>query len=179
MPGLIGWSDVGVSSQDVEIAASGVEKLLPKKLRIFSSDLERAEILAREIATRRNLTYKPLRNFREINFGLWEGSTWENIQRIYPQDYKSYMARWKNMPFPEGESYPSFEKRVGYALEEVGPLSENILVVAHAGVIRMIARIILKYSEEEALGLPLDFGRLSCLDVTSKTITYWNKQWPK
>ncbi len=46
-----------------------------KNRKIYSSDLSRAFTTAKIIGNKLNLDIIPMKEFREINFGVWEGIT--------------------------------------------------------------------------------------------------------
>jgi broad specificity phosphatase PhoE len=77
--------------------------------------------------------------FREIDFGRWEGLTAEEIEAQDPVLYRAWREGAADFEFPSGERRAAFRERVlrGFAsLANTG--AEGILVVAHRGVIRVI-----------------------------------------
>jgi alpha-ribazole phosphatase/probable phosphoglycerate mutase len=119
---------------------------------VYTSDLRRAKDTATAIAKEFHLPYHPSPMWREINFGQWEGLTWEEIVH---RD-KIYADRWTTMfpdlPASKGEDFRDFEKRVLNAVDTLAgrPFRNDIAVVTHAGVLRMILRRLQECSEEEA-----------------------------
>lgn len=110
---------------------------------VVSSPLDRALHTAQiivgestEIATDARL--------KEMNFGVWEGLSFEEILVQYPEISTQWMADYTHFICPKGESLEGFYKRVKDAykglLEEFlkGDQTANYLVVAHAGVIQSI-----------------------------------------
>jgi probable phosphoglycerate mutase len=90
-------------------------------------------------------------DFREIDFGRWEGLTREEIEASDPVLYREWQDGGAGFEFPGGEPRGEFRARVLRALERLeagGAISA--LVVAHKGVIRAIA--------EKLLGRPLEAG---------------------
>jgi broad specificity phosphatase PhoE len=79
----------------------------------------------------------PNTRIREINFGIFAGLNYNEILEKYPQETKS----WENDPLryiiPEGESLNVVYNRVWMFLEEIIKHNENIIIVAHEGVIRL------------------------------------------
>jgi broad specificity phosphatase PhoE len=79
---------------------------------------------------------------REINFGQWEGITWNEIERRDEVYARRWIAEYPRLPAPNGERLIDFERRV---LDEVKFLSLQaeaagcrIAVVTHAGVLRTV-----------------------------------------
>ena len=86
--------------------------------------------------------------FREIDFGRWEGLSAEEIEASDPVLYRDWRARAPAFEYPGGEPRAAFRKRVsqGFArIEQSG--AQGALLVLHKGVIRTIA--------EQLLGAPL------------------------
>jgi alpha-ribazole phosphatase/probable phosphoglycerate mutase len=118
---------------------------------IYSSDLRRAKSTAQAIAAGRS-TPRVLRPaLREIDFGDWEGMSWEQIEQLDPDYAQKWMADYPNLPAPSGESFHAFETRI---LDEVSALLDRsrgpIAVVTHAGVLRVVLRHLLGRSDHEA-----------------------------
>ena len=121
---------------------------------IFSSDLRRAQTTAKAIAEAFGLKCHLRTALREINFGRWEGMTWEEIKRQDDAYALRWMAEYPLLPAPDGEKYYDFESRV---LEEVKFLSlqaeaagYRVAVVTHAGVLRTILCKLHGCSEDSA-----------------------------
>ena len=95
--------------------------------------------------------------FREIDFGRWEGLTAEEIEAQDPVLYRAWREGAPDFEFPGGERRAAFRERVVKglaALERTG--AENALVVAHRGVIRALAQHLLG----EPLQKPPELGEL-------------------
>jgi len=78
-------------------------------------------------------------DFREIDFGEWEGRTAEEIERRDPERYRCWRQEPGDFHFPGGEHRRDFRARV---VRGTGRLLQRSagspLVVAHHGVIRAI-----------------------------------------
>ena len=118
---------------------------------IYSSDLVRATRTAHAIAAGRDLPTQLRPALREINFGAWEGMSWEEIERLDPEYAQQWIIEYPKLPAPLGETFQAFEQRV---LDEVNALVDRsrgpIVVVTHAGVLRVVLRHLCGYSEPEA-----------------------------
>jgi broad specificity phosphatase PhoE len=118
---------------------------------VYCSDLRRARSTAQAIASTRGipLTLRPA--LREIDFGQWEGLSWEQVEQMDPEHARKWMDAFPNLATPAGESFQAFEARI---LEEVHCLLERdpgpMAVVTHAGVLRVVLRHLCGCSESEA-----------------------------
>jgi broad specificity phosphatase PhoE len=94
---------------------------------------------ARLIADGTGLTIEPDADLMEIDFGRWEGLTFQEIATRDPLLVERWALGKMDFRFPEGEALEDFWKRVRLAgqrmVEEPG---ESVLVVAHGGVIRFL-----------------------------------------
>ena len=99
---------------------------------IYTSPLKRA------VETSQILGYKAIEDSRlkEINFGIFEGLSYDEITRKYPIEAKLWSEDFINYKIPKGESFMELYERVADFLYEVSHKSENTLVVTHEGVIK-------------------------------------------
>lgn len=73
---------------------------------------------------------------KEIDFGLWEGLSYKEIERLFPRQWESFIKDYRGFSFPEGESFIDFYKR---ATEILNLLEEgSYLILTHGGVIRAV-----------------------------------------
>jgi len=112
---------------------------------IVSSTLSRCAAFAQELAQRHTLPLSFDARFMEIGFGAWEGRTADELQRAHPEAF----ARFFDDPIvhrPAGaEALTEFRDRVIGAWGDVVArhAGKHILLVGHAGVIRMVMRHVL------------------------------------
>jgi alpha-ribazole phosphatase len=118
---------------------------------VYSSDLRRASATAQAIASVREIPQVIRPALREIDFGQWEGLSWEQIEQMDPEYARTWVARYPHLPAPSGETFHAFETRV---LREVNHLLDAnrgpIAVVTHGGVLRAVLRHLCGCSDEEA-----------------------------
>ncbi|MBU1852990.1 MAG: histidine phosphatase family protein [Candidatus Omnitrophica bacterium] len=140
-----GFKDVGLNNKGREQARGLYRRLRNMRVdRVYSSDSMRALHFA-EIAFE-GLHIETAPELREMNFGVFEGLTHEEIMGRYPEIY----ARWLSDPFcasiPEGDTLGDLEKRVRDALAKIISINKDKIaaVVTHAGPIKIIVGNILK-----------------------------------
>jgi len=119
---------------------------------VYASDLLRAQETGEAIAKDRAVECHLRSALREINFGQWEGLTWNEIEQTHSAYAQRWVAEYPDLPAPNGESFSNFERRV---LSEVKLLSMkamngSIAVVTHGGVLRTVMCRLCGHSEEEA-----------------------------
>lgn len=111
--------------------------------KIYASPLQRAVDTAQAIARLQNCAVEKCNAIMEINSGLWQGLTFDQIAEQYPQTY----ADWKSdmgKAHPEGgESCVQLYDRVTAFLQEVlTKPEETVCLVCHATPIRMMESFI-------------------------------------
>ena len=112
---------------------------------IYSSPLSRALMTAEAIAHPHSITVKTLDKLGEVNFGLWEGLTFDEIKEQFPDEQSQWFADPDNFTFPEGESVKHFRERVLSCLDEILAAKGDTVVVAHGGTLRFILCNICKW----------------------------------
>lgn len=104
--------------------------------KIYSSDLKRASETAQYVNyLNREINYD--KRLRELNFGIFEGLTYEEIQKKYPKECEESSKNWKDYNFLTGESPRELQRRAVEFVESLD-LEKNNLVVTHWGVINCI-----------------------------------------
>ncbi|EDT84831.1 alpha-ribazole phosphatase [Clostridium botulinum] len=119
--------------------------------KIYISDRKRTRETAEVILERnkfyekeKNIIYKDER-INEIDFGIFEGKSYEEIGSLYPKEQEKWEKDWKNFPSPKGESAVVFYNRVENFMKHIQKEEDgNYLIVTHGGVIRMIYSYILQ-----------------------------------
>jgi alpha-ribazole phosphatase len=147
-----GQSDPDLNTQGRDQLSLLAHMLSAEELAsVYTSDLRRAVSTAAAIAASRDLPLALRPALREIDFGQWEGLSWEEIELLDPEYARKWMAAYPHLPAPAGESFQAFETRV---LSEVEVLVARrpgpIAVVTHAGVLRVVLQRLLGRSEPEA-----------------------------
>jgi alpha-ribazole phosphatase/probable phosphoglycerate mutase len=146
-----GHNDIGLSPEGVRQFEALAAQLAATPLQgVYSSDLSRTIRGAEIISRVRDLTPQVIPEFREINFGAWEGLTFAEIMAQYPAELEERFKDLANFRIPDGESLKDVKARALPRLQELlaRHAGAAFLIVAHAGINRIIL--------SEAMGLPLD-----------------------
>ncbi len=146
-----GHSDVQMNKFGVMQVQKAAERLREEDIDyIYSSDLRRtvetAEII-RDIICSYNSKYYPdgpleiikREDLRELNFGNWEGITYNQMMKQDPKLGEEWSANSFTTRCPRGESMVDMYERVNKAIDEIKASVEGdktVLIAAHAGVIQ-------------------------------------------
>jgi broad specificity phosphatase PhoE len=128
---------------------------------VFSSRLQRSVEAARLVAGGRTPVHA-VAGFDEVNFGRWEGWTREEIAERDPENYHVWQQRRPDFRYPEGDSRPEFEARVGTAARDLlrGMAHDSVLMVLHRGVIAVLLTQLLELSAEARARVDIDLGSI-------------------
>jgi alpha-ribazole phosphatase/probable phosphoglycerate mutase len=150
-----GHSDPELNERGLAQLGELINRLRTEEIgMVYTSDLRRAHTTGMAIAKAFGVDCQVRSALREINFGRWEGITWEDIERRDDVYARRWIAEYPRLPAPDGESFHDFQRRV---LDEVTFLSLKaevagccIAVVAHAGVLRTVLCALHGCSDESA-----------------------------
>ncbi len=138
-----GVTDVALNERGIEQAKMCALALSDVPFeKIISSDLQRARITAEEIASyHKNTPFALDSRLQEIDFGAWEGLTYEEISDRWPGYIEKMYEDATNVHIEGGESFVDVQKRAWSAIEDaIVDVKDggNLLVVCHGGVIRTL-----------------------------------------
>jgi broad specificity phosphatase PhoE len=128
-----------------QVAMLGIE-------RIYSSDLRRASRTAACLAQRIGVGVDYLPALREIDFGLWDGLHWQEIEERFPEEADRWIREFPLQSAPGGEAYLDFTARVDAVLTSLleAAVGKTVAIVTHRGVMRYGLSRFFGFSEQEA-----------------------------
>jgi len=137
--------------QDQPISEKG--HLKAQKLFSYFSDKSIDKIYVSEyIRTKQTIKYvaenkkiSPIADSRlnEIDNGLIEGLSEQVLQQRYPDVWNAFKDRDRDFQFPEGESGEDARKRIKSFFKDKQVSNEDIILVSHDGLIRLLLCYIL------------------------------------
>jgi 2,3-bisphosphoglycerate-dependent phosphoglycerate mutase len=138
-----GWRDSPLTDVGVAQARALAERFAGDPVeRLVSSDLGRARETAAPIAERLGIAIEFDAGLRERNYGIFEGRSYGDIEREYPEAYAWLARRDPAYVIPGGESGDGFGARVLGALERIAGAhrGQRVAVVTHGGVLGVLYR---------------------------------------
>ena len=158
---LIG-GDSGLSQRGVQFAKALGEYMLTEELSkadasslsVWTSTMRRARETAKEIQSKR---YVEWRSLREIEVGVCDGMTYEQVKVRFPEEYRSRTQDKLKYRYPRGESYLDVINRLEPVIFELERQREPILIIGHQAVLRCLYAYFLDLPPEEIpfLSIPL------------------------
>ncbi len=119
--------------------------------RIFSSTLTRAMETAQKIGSRQNVEIYPMPQLIEVEFGKWEGMTWEEIMEAYPKEYRLWALNPDEVAPPGGETQEQVIRRCVKAINEALRITggrEDIAIVSHGATIAYLVSYMMRDNPE-------------------------------
>lgn len=162
-----GQADVAVTPKGN--AQFGMLQLRMQKLPIaavYTSNLGRCVEGAKLLASSYGLEPVLKQKLRELDAGKWERMTWSDIRKQYPDVWQARLEDIVNVPMPGGESLLELAERVRPVIREIveSHMGEEIIVVAHGGVNRVILLDAIGAPLESLFSIEQDFGCLNSID---------------
>ena len=139
---VCGSTDVPLSDVGRNQARELARRLRPVLVdALYSSPLGRALETARLIGEAVGLTPVVDHRLAELNYGEWEGRTFDEIKSAAPAIYDAWDADPANLSPPGGESGVHLVERVTPFLADVAQRHPrgNVVVVCHKTVCRLVA----------------------------------------
>jgi len=155
-----GASDVELAESFTTESESIIEKLKHLSFPVvYSSPLMRCRMLANKLSSHVIIDNR----LKELNFGQWELKPWDHITG---PEAEKWMNDFVNTPCPQGESYLNLCTRVETFLADMDrTLSDPMLIVTHAGVIRAFISIIKNIEALQTFKIQIDFGEIIELEI--------------
>jgi alpha-ribazole phosphatase/probable phosphoglycerate mutase len=133
--------------------------------RIVSSPLARCRAFAETLAHRHGLTLVLDPRLKEVGFGEWEGKSAAEIEQDAPGALACFKADPVNARPAGAEPLADFHARVAAALDDLLAQhdGQHVLLVGHAGVVRMALAWALDMPLENAYRIEVATASLSRL----------------
>lgn len=137
---------------------------------VYTSNLSRAVKSAEIIARPYKLKPIQMKELRERSFGIWEGMSFTEIKERYPEEFSAWAGNPLKYSPVEGESTVEVEKRVMKAVNRIlkKHKGDEIAIVSHGGVSRIILCNILGISLENIFRIEQDYAAVNIIE-------FWNK----
>jgi alpha-ribazole phosphatase len=172
---VVGYEEKRYNGQgEIDLTPQGVAQFGMLQLRLqskplraaYSSDLSRCMTGARTLAEVHGLQPVPCPELRELNIGHWEGRTWRELKEKHPEEWQARLDDLVNYQVPGGESLLQMAERVRAAVRRIVTAhpGEEVLVVGHGGVNRVILLDAIGAPLERLFHVEQDYGCLNVID---------------
>jgi broad specificity phosphatase PhoE len=150
---------------------------------IFTSRKKRTIQTAEPIcAMQKSCTIIPLEEFNEIDSGVCECMSYEEIRERMPQVYETRKQDKYNYVYPSGEGYATMKDRVDAGIKKAIYLSSNstnIMIIGHRAVNRMILSHFLYRRQEDVPYIYIPQDRFYHITATQDKKLFQLKRYEK
>ncbi len=159
--------DSDLSARGLSYARSLADHMLkqPKtdQLVVWTSTLKRA------VQTATHLGIRPVarRALDEIDAGICDGMTYEEIKRDLPEEFSARRGDKFRYRYPRGESYADVIQRLEPIIVDLERQRHPILVVAHQAIIRALYGYLTGRPQEECPHVPIPLHTIVELTPTA------------
>jgi broad specificity phosphatase PhoE len=142
-----------------------------RRAPVWSSPLRRCRETARLAFPNRRARIQS--DLSEMNFGKWEGLTFDEARKRHPQSARRWMKGEARFRFPDGESLPEFFARLRRVRAKIDRVrSRKLIVVAHGGVIRGLLSLYFRMPLARLFFLHIGTGAVLTLNVHASGATF-------
>ena len=129
------------------LAAEGIDAL-------YTSDAGRTLQTVEPIAAATGLAANRDAGVRERNYGIFEGRTFAEVEKVFPEAFEKYRTRDPHYTIDGGESAVQFRDRIVASLSDIARrhAGQRAAVVTHGGVVGAMYRV--------AMDMPMDAPRV-------------------
>lgn len=164
-----GHTDVSLSQQGIRQLKKLSKRMASRKVdKIYCSDLKRTVHSAKLVFNGSVIVKR--RALREINFGIFEGLTHNQLMRQHPLLYQRWLKKPLKVKVPKAESFTQLKRRVKKELKNIVSKNKNktIAIVTHAGPIKILISDILK--TKDIWAVKSDSSSLHILEFSGQRI---------
>jgi broad specificity phosphatase PhoE len=165
---VAGRLDVPLSARGEAQARAAAALLAGRPLAaVVASPLSRTRATAALIAAAHGLVVELDPDLRELDFGVAEGLTFEELERRDPATAAAWVARPHEVVFPGGEGLRDVTARALRAAQAVLRRhgGREVAIVSHAGPIRALLGLARELAPADAIALDCPHGSVTSLEL--------------
>lgn len=163
----VGRLDVPLSESGKQQAEHLADRLRPAGIdELWCSPARRSRETAEPLNVELKLDSLILDELHEVNFGRWEGLTFEQIKAADPELVNDWAALKEDFCFPQGESHGDFQQRIDTVAQRIEACDHSHLaLVTHGGVIRRLLCKLIGWSQKDYLKVNIQRGGFATLNL--------------
>lgn len=157
--GQTDWNLAGRIQGRTDIPLNDTGKLQAKALveamesrpvaRVFASPLKRAMQTAMAVSAAQKVPLIQVPEFQEVDFGLWEGLTWEQVRERYPREFDAWYREPVEHTPVGGETKSEAAARCRIGLKKLLACGdEDAALVAHGAILAYICDALFENGEK-------------------------------
>lgn len=146
--------------------------------KAYTSPLKRCMETISIVLKGRNIEIKEMDELKEINMGDWEYRTFDYIKEHFPEEFEKRGMAMDSYTTPKGESFRNLQNRVMPLFNKIiERKDENVLIVAHAGVNRVILSKLMDLPLKKLMDIKQPYGCINILSFNKDSGEWiWEKE---
>ena len=134
---------------------------------LYASALSRSIESARIIGSPHNLDANKESGFNELGFGKWEGLSFGEIDKEYPELFPLWLKNPVLYTPPDGERLIDAQERIMSTLYKIvgTQRGRNVAIVSHAGMLKIIISTFLTLDLSNMYKVAQDYGCVDIIDM--------------
>lgn len=135
--------------------------------KIYTTTSSRTKDTVKYIAQSKGINLIEKDTLKEINFGDFEGTTFEEIKKSNLDEFEKMINEGYNYKYPNGESLVETYSRVAKEVDDIVENNNNktILICSHGGTIRNIITHLISKSYDYHWNFRIDNASVSILEI--------------
>lgn len=135
--------------------------------RIYATPFSRTKETVMELAEIKKIQIEETKQLNEINFGDFEGLSFKEIEKNYPEEVEKMITEGFAYKYPNGESLEETFIRVKKEIKNIINNNENstVLICSHGGTIRNIISYLLCDDFKYHWNFRIDNGSITEIEV--------------
>jgi len=137
---------------------------------IYTSPLSRAVETAQPVATLFDLEVVPVQGFIDINYGEWEGVSYDEVKKRYTDQYAQWEKRPELVQFPQGETLDVVKERAFGALTDIARKNptRSVLIISHRVINKVLLCALLGLSTGHFWEIRQDTGCINIMEYSGE-----------
>lgn len=134
---------------------------------IYTTPFSRTKDTMEKLAQIKSIEINETDKFNEIDFGEFDGLSFDIIKRDYPEEFEKMIKEGPEYTYPKGESLIDTFDRVSKELENILKDKDNktILICSHGGTIRNILSYLISKDYKYHWNFKIDNASVSVVEV--------------
>lgn len=135
--------------------------------KIYTTTSTRTKDTVYELSKLNSINIIEKESLKEINFGDFEGMTFDEIKSKFPKEFQKMINEGYNYKYPNGESLIMTYGRVAEEIDEIilDNKDKTVLICSHGGTIRNIITHLISKSYEYHWNFKIDNASVSILEI--------------
>jgi 6-phosphofructo-2-kinase len=137
-----------------------------KNFCVWTSMLQRSIQTAQDFEDDENYDVKNWEMLNEIHAGKFEGMTYEDIRKSFPEEYKKRAQDKLNYVYPGvgGEGYLQVISRLRDMVRELERIKDHVLIIGHRSVARVLMAYFMDLTRDDIADLDVPLGLLFSIE---------------